>query len=95
MMSEEGFLTPDPRKIFIRDLIDIIKELDESKNSHTILMLDANENINDSEGGISYLIRETTLVDVFSEIGNDECSLPTYTRGSKKIDYICWNISTH
>jgi hypothetical protein len=34
-------------------------------------MLDANENINDSEGGISKLAQETNLIDVFSEIGNE------------------------
>jgi hypothetical protein len=88
MLTEEGFSSPDPRKIFIEDLITLIKEIDNPTNNYRILMLDANENINDSEGGLSKLVRETNLRDIFSEIGQEDCNIPTYVRGSGKIDYI-------
>ena len=51
-------------------------------------MLDANETIYDSEGGLRRLMNNTTLVDSFSRFSGEDCKLPTYTRGSKKIDYI-------
>jgi hypothetical protein len=88
MLTEDGYETPDPRKVFIQDIITLIKDHDQSTSNYTILMLDANENMNDSEGGLSSLVQETNLIDVFSEIGNEDCNIPTYTRGSRKIDYI-------
>jgi ribonuclease HI len=93
MLTEDGIINPEPRKIFIEDMIDIIKKYNNDVNNHTILMLDANENINDTEGGLSQLLKETHLIDVFSHISNDECNIPTYVRGSKKIDYILTTIS--
>jgi hypothetical protein len=88
MLTEEGYTNPEPRKIFIEDMITIMHELMKESNNHTILMIDANENVNDSEGGIAKLLQETKLIDTFSCIGMDECNIPTYVRGSKKIDYI-------
>jgi hypothetical protein len=88
MLTEEGYSNPDPRKIFIQDITKTINELEQSTNNYIVLMLDANENINDSEGGIRSLLRDTMLTDTFSHIGNLECELPTYIRGSRKIDYI-------
>jgi hypothetical protein len=88
MLTEEGFVNPEPRKVFIEDIINIIQEHNNDANNHIILMLDANENINDSEGNISHLLKETKLIDVFSHISKEECNIPTYARGSKKIDYI-------
>jgi hypothetical protein len=88
MLTEAGFINPEPRKIFIEDIITMIKEYHTDDNNYTILMLDANENINDSEGGIVKILEETNLTDVFSQIGTEECNIPTYVRGNKKIDYI-------
>jgi hypothetical protein len=51
-------------------------------------MIDANENTNDSEGGIRTLLQESSLIDIFSEINDDVCNISTYIRGSRKIDYI-------
>jgi hypothetical protein len=93
MLTEEGFSHPDPRKIFIDDMIQIINEQDKDNRNYTILMLDANENINDSEGGLSKLIQSTKLVDTFSHFGHEECKIPTYARGTKKIDYILTSAS--
>jgi hypothetical protein len=93
MLTEEGFLNPDPRKVFIDDIILMIQRHHNDDNNYTILMLDANENINDSEGGIAKLLQDTNLIDVFSNIGTEECNRPTYVRGTKKIDYIFTSIS--
>jgi hypothetical protein len=65
VLTEEGFYSPYPRKIFIEDMIILIKALTNSSNDYTILMMDANDNINDSEGSLSNLLRETKLSDIF------------------------------
>jgi hypothetical protein len=36
MLTEDGISTPDPRKIFIQDIISLIKEHDQSTNNYTI-----------------------------------------------------------
>jgi hypothetical protein len=69
-------------------MIQVIKEHNKDNSNYTILMLDANENMNDSEGGLTKLVQSTRLVDTFSHFGNRECNIPTYARGTKKIDYI-------
>jgi hypothetical protein len=48
MLTEEGIINPDPRKIFIDDIINMINE-HSHKDNYIILMLDANENVNDTE----------------------------------------------
>jgi ribonuclease HI len=88
MLTEEGFINPDPRKFFIDDIIIMLQSYQLDDNNYTILMMDANENVNDSEGGLARLIQDTNLIDVFSLIGTEECNTPTYVRGNKKIDYI-------
>jgi hypothetical protein len=45
MLSEEGYTNPDPRKIFIDDMIQVIREYDNDTNNYTILMFDANEKL--------------------------------------------------
>jgi hypothetical protein len=87
MLTEEGIINPDPRKIFMDDIINVINEHSHNDN-YIILMLDANENVNDTESGLDNLLQQTKLLDTFSYIGNDECNVPTFARGSKKIDYI-------
>jgi hypothetical protein len=88
ILTEDGVINPDPRKVFIEDMISLIQEYDTDANNYTILMFDSNENVNNSDGGINQLLQTTNLIDVFSYISNDECNVPTYVRGNKKIDYI-------
>jgi hypothetical protein len=88
MLMEEGFNDPNPRQIFIEDMILLIRSISKNPENYIILMLDANENLNDSEGGLSKLLYETKLIDIFSYLGGDECNIPTYIRGTRKIDYI-------
>jgi hypothetical protein len=68
MLTEEGFTNPDPRKIFIDDIINVINEQNNTISNCTILMFDANEHVNDSEGGLAILLQETPLVDAYSII---------------------------
>jgi hypothetical protein len=78
----------DPRQVFMDDLTTLLQTIEENPNNSYILMWDANESIEDTTGAITKLMRETTITDVFSHIANKKCDIPTYTRGSKRIDFI-------
>jgi hypothetical protein len=56
MLMEEGFNDPNPRQIFIEDMITLISTINKNPENFIILMLDAKENLNDSEGGFSKLL---------------------------------------
>jgi hypothetical protein len=51
-------------------------------------MLDANKAIEDREGSLRRIFRETKLVDIFNLHTGQECNLPAYSRGTKCIDFI-------
>jgi hypothetical protein len=51
-------------------------------------MFDANENMEDNEGGLQKICNETMLIDSFTVHTGENCDIPTYSRGSKRIDYI-------
>jgi Reverse transcriptase (RNA-dependent DNA polymerase) len=78
----------DPRQIFMDDIITLIKDIESDPNHSCILMWDANESLDDPSGAIRRLIAETTLTDAFSHIAGKTCEIPTYSRGSKRIDFI-------
>ena len=88
MLREEGIEDPDPRKIFKEDMINLVQEFDMNPNNYTILMMDANKSISDKEGSLQKLLNSSSLVDTFANISDNECKIPTYYRGSRKIDYI-------
>jgi hypothetical protein len=60
----------------------------ESEDNYIVLMLDANEDVNDGENGLRKLIEKTTLLDAFSEFTGETCKLSTYVNGNKRLDYI-------
>lgn len=86
MMIEDEVEFREPRALFIDNIIDIIKIQEAIENNFDVLMLDANETIYDSEGGLSRLMNNTTLVDAFSaarivlfqHIQEDQRKLITY-----------------
>lgn len=88
LLHEDGMENADPRNVFIVDMLILIKELEKSPDNYIVLMMDANEDINDKERGISKLLEETTLVDSFTEYARTDCDIATYARGTKRIDYI-------
>jgi hypothetical protein len=89
ILKSKGYDDPDPRKIFIDDVIKVIKEQEKDPLSSTILMMDANEAINDKEGSIRKIFNTMNLVDTFSYHIGQECNIPTYSRGTKEsISYL-------
>ena len=87
MLKEQG-IDLDPRKVFLNDLIELINIQENIKNNHVIVMIDANESLQEKPGDIQRLIKETSLVDVFTHHTDLECNISTFTKGSKRIDYI-------
>lgn len=88
MLSQDGVIDPDPRAVFLDDLLDLIKIQELDPNNNIILLLDANESLFDTNSKLLNWIQKTTLTDCFSQLSNTPCNIPTHINGSKKIDYI-------
>jgi hypothetical protein len=88
ILTKDKWKEEDPRQLFITDIIKTIKDIEEDPNNLCVLMWDANESIEDKSGSIRKLMKETTLVDAFSQVAGDPGSIATYRRGKKRIDYI-------
>ena len=79
---------PDPRLQFIIDLTSFIKSLRAKTTDIIILMLDANEVLGTDKQGLTQLLQDTGLVDIFSIHKSEQCTIPTYNGGQHRIDYI-------
>lgn len=78
-----------PRQQFIYDFIEQFSEMFADENNYNLLMIDANENIeNPEKEGITKLINSLNLVNIYQKIHLDYTNFPTYNNGSKTIDYI-------
>jgi ribosomal protein S18 len=88
MLKDQGLEDPDPRKIFIDDIIKLIKEQEQDPMNSCILMMDANEAIEDREGSLRKIFNNSNLVDIFSYHTGQTCTIPTYSRETKRIDFI-------
>ena len=53
-----------------------------------LLVLDANEQIGTEATGIINFVTQGGLVDIFTLYNCSTCSIPTYLKGSSRIDYI-------
>jgi hypothetical protein len=88
LFTKDEWIDEDPRQTFIIDMIKMINDMEKDPNNLCVLMWDANESVDDSSGSIRKLMRETKLVDTFSQIAGDPGAIPTYSRGHKGIDSI-------
>jgi hypothetical protein len=88
ILTRDKWKDVDPRQLFIADIIQAIKDIEEDPNNLCVLMWDANESIDDTTGSIRKIMQETTLVDAFSQVAGDPGSISTYSRGRKRIDYV-------
>ena len=79
----------DPRKAFIEDFNNLLKNIREEKHE-IIVMMDANECIYERASKLRNLMSKYELTDVhrYHHETNDSADWNTYSRGSKKIDYI-------
>jgi exonuclease III len=76
-----------PRKAFCSDLTAYLRTL-KSPNYSIVLMGDMNEVVGLELGGLSQLIGEFGLVDVISHHHSINNEVATYSRGTKRLDYV-------
>jgi hypothetical protein len=86
MLSLEGMVLPDPRKIFIKDMISQVKTWKSDMDS-VLLLMDANKHIGDTSHGLMCLMRECGLIDMFHHHHGICPKFATYHRGQKRVDY--------
>jgi hypothetical protein len=63
LLRQEGILNPDPIKIFYKDLEDLLTGWRKEQNE-IILMMDANEPIGKSPGGLTLIMGKAGMSDV-------------------------------
>jgi hypothetical protein len=88
LLEAQCYVDPDPRKIFIDNLIELIQIQEQDPLNMCIVMMDANNAIEDKERSLRKIFKATNLVDVFTMHTGQECEIPTGTRGAKRIDFI-------
>jgi hypothetical protein len=87
-IREMGNPDPNPRQQFITDLTQYITDLNIKDHDMILVMLDGNEPLCRQNKGISQLIHNTRLEDIFSLHHAESCNLPTQVKGSQRIDYM-------
>jgi hypothetical protein len=87
ILLREHNKTPEPIKAFYEDLNTTPKEW-RSKGMEILLLIDANEQVGATPGGLGKIIADNDLFDIIANQHNVENYPPTYIRGSKRIDYI-------
>jgi hypothetical protein len=55
----------------MKDITAVIQEMEKDPNNLCILMFDANESIQDNQGGLRQLMSDTYLVDPFTNFTGD------------------------
>ncbi len=85
ILQANGVPSPDPRKIFLADLIEQIN-LWRSMQKEVLLCMDTNDNVDDPKAKISRLFSETDLSDLHYHRYPSQKKPATYQRGSRPID---------
>jgi hypothetical protein len=78
---------PNPRKKFITDLINAIKTW-QTSGADIILGGDFNERLGDTQDGLAHLVSSCNLADVHASKHGIHDEPNTYSRGSKRLDYL-------
>jgi hypothetical protein len=77
---------PDPRKIFIEDLTELVKKA-RKEDKDIILTGDFNELVGDDPNGMAKVLAAGNLTDAHEQ-QHGTVNISTYTRGSKRLDYV-------
>ena len=86
MLSMEGFTYPQPHCQFNEDLMTYVKSL-QSELDEIMILMDANEQLGTSTQGLTYLMRECKLVDLFHQNHGVCPAFTTYGNGNRRLDY--------
>ena len=81
-----GEQQPEPRGQTTKDLTSAIKQWQQTQD--IILMIDANEHFDSPQSAISKLAASCNLVDIIATRHQQATNTATYSRGTKRIDFI-------
>ena len=88
LLQDSGVLHTDPRRQFIKHLDKLLYKLTSSGNG-IVLAGDFNISIGDNHEGLDRLLVKYNLVDTVTYChGSHYDDVPTFSRGSKRINYI-------
>ena len=93
MIQDTGESSPDPRAQFITDLTQYIQSWKLTPQDKVILMLDANERLGGEKEGITRLLADTGLTDIFSLNKASTCTIATHNKGTHRIDFMFGTIN--
>jgi len=83
----QGEPHPDPRSKLLQDLGDHLTSL-QNENTAILILMDANEAYTDRNSKLHTWLQQYSFVDVHQALHNHDTSIPTYNRGSRRIDYM-------
>ena len=86
MLSKKGHPSPNPRAQLIANMIQFIQS-HQSKGWEILLMIDANEAVDNSSQGIASVMCACALYNIMQDTHPEIELLVTYNRGTKTI---CW-----
>jgi len=87
LLLQKGIPNPKPRKQFLTDLINQIKQW-RNQGKDVLIGMDANENVDDPNSQIACLFEETDLIDLHHHRFPAHTKPATHQRGSSPIDLI-------
>jgi hypothetical protein len=87
ILREEGIQNPDPVHTFYKDIESILTKW-KAEGHEIILMIDANEVIGQTPGGLTSVIGKIGMTDLIRYRHQTEESINTYARGTKQMDYL-------
>jgi len=87
LMQAQGLPNPNPRKLFLTDLITQIKQWRQA-NKEVVLCIDANDPVDDPRSDISRLFTETDMVNLHHHRHPALTKPATHQRGSQAIGLI-------
>jgi exonuclease III len=87
LKKREPKTNPNPRKKMMIDLGERLRQI-KAGGSEIILMMDANDSLQEPTSHLTGWVGELNLIDVHTQYHCTDDEPPTHSRGSKRIDYI-------
>ena len=82
----DGVDNPNPRKLFIEDLVKVIEQVVRDKED-IILTGDFNEVVGKDPKLMAKVLRAGNLIDVHEKKHGNACNIETYIRNRQRLDY--------
>ena len=87
MLRRQGRTAPNPRNQVLHDLESHLSKL-YSSTTAIIIQIDANESYQDNHSTLLTWMQRNSLTDIHMYLNNIGPDIATYTRGTRRIDYM-------